>query len=278
VNEADNNGLESLDKKKVSSKSFNLWNAEKFDDAVNSLKFKLARIQMYPGMMGGLNASLFTPNSLGGFQLGLTSLFVLNDWWSLMAELKYMYRFNTGSTVRDDYKHVIDDGTAGTYLTTVNGSTYRAYEWKDETVDHYFNYEVVKTFELPLALRYSWGRFYTQGGLNFVYSSKIDAKEVSHNRGDITSHRDLRPDTNPIQPFISNNAPLVKLSDFGSRFGTGYVLGGGFSFTPAVYLDVRVAQTIWDNANTGGARQISKDLLRTPSFQLSVGYRFSQKH
>jgi hypothetical protein len=275
---ADNSAYESLEKHKVSTKHFSLWDAEKFNDAVNSVKFKLAKVQMYPGLMAGINASVFTPNSLGGFQFGLTSLFVLNDWWSLMAELKYLHRFNTGSTVRDDYKHIIDDGSAGTYLTSVGGAPYRSYDWKDETVDHYFNYEVVKTFELPLALRYSWGRFYAQGGLNFVYSGAIDAKEVSHNRGDVTSHHDLRPETNPIQPFITNNSPRVYLSDFGSRFGTGYVVGGGFSFTPAVYLDFRVAQTFWDNANTTGAKQISRDLLRTPSFQLSVGYRFSQKH
>ena len=78
--------------------------------------------------------------------------------------------------------------------------------------------------------------------------------------------------------FISNSTPMVNISDFGSRFGTGYIVGGGFMFTPAVYVDLRLTQTFWDNANTYGARQISKDLLRTPSFQLSLGYRFGKRN
>jgi hypothetical protein len=67
------------------------------------------------------------------------------------------------------------------------------------------------------------------------------------------------------------------MSDFGSRFGTGYVIGCGYMFTPAMHLDFRVTQTFWDNAKTAGARQVSNDLLRTPSVQLSLGYRFGQK-
>ena len=274
---AESENLVSLSKFKVSSKHFDLWNADKINEAINKFKFNLARIQMYPGVMGGINASLFTPNSLGGFQVGLTSLLVLNDWWSLMTELKYIHRFNTGSSIRDDYKNVIP-GSGSVTFVTIDNVEYKAYEWKDENVDHHFNYEVVQTVEMPLALRYSWGRTYAQGGLNLVYSKKIDAKEVTRPLGDVTSHRDVRPATHDDQPFITNDAPLVKIEDFGSRFGTGYVLGGGFMFTPAVYMDLRVAQTFWDNAKTTGAKQISKDLLRTPSIQLSVGYRFGQKH
>ncbi len=272
---SENSNLVSLSKFKVSSRHYAFWDADRIDAAINKFKFNLARVQMYPGLMAGINGSFFTPNSLGGFQVGLTSLFVLNDWWSLLTELKYLHRFNTGSTVRDDYTSVTNGSVN---FTTVGSQSYKEYWWTEENVDHYFNYEVIKTFEVPLALRYSWGRFYAQGGLNFVYSTKIDAKEVTHFKGNLTPRHDLRPATHDDEPFVKDDHALVKIEDFGSKFGTGYLLGAGFSFTPAVYLDFRLAQSFWNNAKTEGAKQISRDLLRTPSIQLSVGYRFAQKH
>jgi hypothetical protein len=48
-------------------------------------------------------------------------------------------------------------------------------------------------------------------------------------------------------------------------------------FSPAVYVDARLAQTVWDNSKTNGAKLVSKDLLRTPSIQISLGYRFNSK-
>jgi hypothetical protein len=104
-----------------------------------------------------------------------------------------------------------------------------------------------------------------------MYSLPIQASEVTHLMGDTVVHRELRPATHDDEKFIQDDAPLVKLSDFGPQFGLGYLLGGGFMFTPAVYMDLRVAQSFWTNGNTAGAKQISNDLLRTPSVQLSVG-------
>jgi hypothetical protein len=272
----DGQTLESLASHKTSSKQFRLWDADKIDEAVNKFKFNLARIQVYPGVMGGINASIFTPNALGGFQIGLTSLVVMNDWWTLMGELKYMHRFNTGSTVHDDYTSVIP-GSGSTSFVTMNGKDYKAYDWKDQSVEHYFNFDAVQTLEMPLALRYSWGRVYAMGGVNLMYSLPIQASEVTHFKGDTVVHRELRPATHDDEKFVQDDAPIIKLHDFGPQFGVGYLLGGGFMFTPAVYMDLRVAQTFWSNGNTTGSKQISNDLLRTPSLQLSVGYRFAQK-
>lgn len=267
--------LVELAKSRVSTKRFTLWDAEKVDAAINKFKFNLAKIQMYPGVMGGINASMFTPNALGGFQLGLTSLFVLNDWWSLMTEFKYVQRFNTGSSIRDNYMQV-KDGSGQIQTTTYQGQQYLSYSWTDQTVQHSFNYDVVKTFELPLMLRYNWGRLYAQGGVNLVFSSAIAAKEVTNPMGDYKSHMELRPNVHtPDSFFITNDHPNVQISDFGSRFGTGYVISGGYMFSPAVYFDARITQTFWDNSKTVGAKQVSHDLLRTPSIQFSVGYRFN---
>jgi hypothetical protein len=256
---------------------FNLWDAQKFDEAIDKFKISMSRIQMYPGIMAGINASIFTPNSLGGFQVGLTSLFVLNDWWSLVAELRYLHRYNTGSSIRDNYMNIVPGSTAVNPMT-INGQPYKEYLWTDQHVDHYFNYDVVRTFEMPLAMRYNSGRFYSMGGLNLVYGMKIDAAEVTRPVDEFKPHREVRPvKTQTNEPFITNTSPLVRMSDFGSRFGTGYVIGCGYMFTPAMHLDFRVTQTFWDNAKTAGARQVSNDLLRTPSVQLSLGYRFGQK-
>ncbi|MEO6832313.1 MAG: hypothetical protein ABI378_07890 [Chitinophagaceae bacterium] len=262
----------------ASSKSSNfhlhLWDADKVNAAIDKIKFNLASIQLYPGLMMGINGSFFTPNSLGGFQFGLTSLIAINEWWSVLTELKYLYQFNTGSTVRDNYMNVTD-GTISP--AEYKGKIYDYYSWTEEHVDHYFNYEVVQSFQLPIALRYCWGRFFAQGGLNLVYNSPIKAKEVTQFQNDQTVRAELRPVQAVKEPFVTNDHPTVQISDFGSRFGTGYILGAGFSFTPNVYLDFRATQTFWDNAKTDGAKQISKNLFKTPSIQLSVGYRLSGK-
>lgn len=251
-----------------------LWDAEKVNAAIDKIKFNLAKIELYPGIMMGINGSFFTPNSLGGFQFGLTSLIAINEWWSVLTELKYLYQFNTGSTVRDNYSNVTNGSVT---LSEVKGVPYDYYNWTEEHVDHYFNYEVVQSFQLPLALRYCWGRFFAQGGLNLVYNMPIKAKEVARFLNDQTVHADYRPIQTVKEPFVNDDHATVKISDFGSRFGTGYILGAGFSFTPNVYLDFRATQTFWDNAQTQGAKQISKDLFKTPSIQLSVGYRLSGK-
>ncbi|MBS1644138.1 MAG: hypothetical protein JST36_03800 [Bacteroidetes bacterium] len=251
-----------------------LWDAEKMQERLDKIKYDLSSIQIFPGIMMGINGSFFTPNSLGGFQVGLTSLVAINEWWSLLTELKYLYQFNTGSTVRDDYSNVTEGSVT---LSELRGVPYDYYSWKQEHVDHYFNYEVIQSFQLPIALRYCWGRFFAQAGLNLVYSTPIKATEVTNFRNDAQVHTEYRPISPVKSPFVTDDHPIVKMEDFGSRFGTGYVLGAGFNFTPNVYFDLRATQTFWDNAKTQGAKQISKDLFKTPSIQLSVGYRLSGK-
>jgi hypothetical protein len=272
------NSIATLGAEAVKSKSFRLWNAEKFEMAVEKVKNKVSGIEMYPGIMGGINASMFTQNALGGFQLGLTSLFVLNDWWSLMIEPKYILRYNTGSSLRDDYKEVIDN-SGKIQATTYQGKDYWSYTWTDHTIQHNFNYNTISTVEVPVMARYHWGQIYMQGGANLMFSGAIKAKEVTQPLGDYENHSELRPRLPNSTPgtFIDDSKPNVQMSDFGSRFGVGYVLSGGYMFSPSVYFDLRLVQTVWDNSKTSGAKQVSNDLLKTPSLQLNVGYRFNSK-
>ncbi len=251
------------------------WSGEQVQAAFNAIKQNVSRLEVYPGVMGGINASLFTPNALGGFQLGLTSLFVINDWWSLMIEPKYILRFNTGSSVRDDYKQVVDNSGSITPDPQYPGNM--LYVWTDKTIRHNLNYDMVNTIEMPIMARYHWGQWYAQGGANLVFSQAIKATESTTDLNDHKQHNESRPAGVGNGTFITNDHPNVQLSDFGARFGTGYVLSGGYMFSPAVYLDMRLTQTFWDNSKSAGAKQVSKDLLRTPSIQVSVGYRFGQK-
>lgn len=258
----------------AATKHFQLLDMQKVQAVIDQVKRNIAGIQMYPGVMAGINASMFTPNALGGFQFGLTSMFVLNDWWSLMLEPKFMLRFNTGSSLRDDYKEVIDG--SGEIKPDPQYPGYLSYTWTDHTIKHSFNYDLVSTIEVPIMLRRHWNQVYVQGGVNLVFSSPISAKEVTQPQSDYKVRSESRPGLEP-QPYITNDHPNVTMADFGNRFGTGYVISGGYMFSPAVYVDARLTQTVWDNSKTSGAKLVSRDLLRTPSIQISLGYRFNSK-
>lgn len=256
---------------KLSGSKLGFWRSLRLDERVEAAKASLQSIQLYPGILAGINGTMFTPNSLGGFQLGLTSLIAINDNWSVLGELKYIHRFNTGSTLRDDYLR-IDEATKR--VIEIDQKNYNEYTWKESGVDHYFNYETIQTIELPIAIRYNSNRFFAQSGLNFVSSRPISAREVTNVPTTSTSRREVLPESSTLNPTPLNSQPNVQMADFGSRLGVGYVFGAGYMFTPSVYMDVRMAQSFWHNAGTPGSRQIARDLLGRPSFQLSVGYRF----
>jgi len=65
-------------------------------------------------------------------------------------------------------------------------------------------------------------------------------------------------------------------ADFNSRFGMGYVAGIGYQVAPMVQLDLRVGQTVWDNAKTPGAQKVSRDIYYKPNFQISASWRFGK--
>jgi hypothetical protein len=258
---------------KLSGEKLGFWKSLRLDERVENAKTSLQSIELYPGVMGGINATVLTPNALGGFQFGLSALLAINDWWSIQGEAKYFYRFNTGSSLRDDYVSVKDTNTS---YSTVSGTNYVSRSWSEARVSHNFNYEAVQTIEVPIMLRYNNNRFFTQFGVNFVSSRPIAAREVTSDPSEYKPvNSGLAPANQPnLVAFPTNTQANIRMADFGNRFGVGYAIGAGYSFTPSVYFDLRLTQTFWDNANTPGARQISKDLLRNPSFQFSLGYRF----
>ena len=115
-----------------------------------------------------------------------------------------------------------------------------------------------------MTARYCIGNFNFFAGGNLVYSFAI-------NTGD------YRPDP-PAPVFVTatsnDNKAKVDPNDFNSsRFGLGYMFGVSYQVSQKVTLDLRDVQTFWDNSKTEGAKYISSQLYRSPSFQISLGYR-----
>ena len=83
------------------------------------------------------------------------------------------------------------------------------------------------------------------------------------------------PSGNAINYNFDKTAPEVTIDDFSARFGLGYMFGAGYQLTPASQLDLRVVQTLLDNASGRGANRVSNTLYKSPSLQLTYSYRFS---
>jgi len=144
----------------------------------------------------------------------------------------------------------------------VQGPTGR--EWELDSVVSYFTYPTVSSVELPVMLRYSFNRFNLLGGANLAYYMAVNANPVEN------EYRVTRP----VLPKPSNGA-VMTVADFGSRFGVGYLLGVGYQVSPAVQLDLRISQSVWDNAAGAGAERVSKEVFHLPSLQFNMSYRFS---
>jgi hypothetical protein len=251
--DAESNSLVPLSKFKTGSRKTSKWDARSFDEFMRDAKFNLAQIKFYPGIIGGINASKMGTANIYGFQLGVTGQLTFGENWNAMAELKYLQRFNNGTTLKDDYT---------TYSNDDNVVLRRK-------VEHFFKFSTLQSIELPVALRYAAGKVNFMGGVNMAYNFRINAEEIDFPQAE--------PDKLPAgtNPMVSEK-PAISLVDFNSRFSLGYLLGVGYQLSPSVQLDFRMTQNVWDNASGVGAQRVSQDIYRTPTFQLSLGYRFSQ--
>lgn len=252
---ADNN-LVPLSNFKVQSRKTSKWNTRSFDEVVRDVKFNLAQTKFYTGISAGGNSYMFGPNNIGGFQLGLFGLFMFGDTWGAMAELKYIHRFNGGSTLKDDYVNT---------KPAMNGGYLQA------NVEHFFKFTTLQSIEMPIALRYAAGRLNLFGGLNLAYHFGINADEVT-----------LNPVDSSFKPVVSGGmvkaSPSVHYNDFRARFALGGVAGISYEVSPSIQLDLRATKNFWDNAYGLGAEQVSRQYYNAPSMQFSIFYRFSQKN
>jgi len=256
---------------KHSSMSFSAQ--EQLQDAARRARFAIAQMRFYGGVTGGVNASFQTP--IVGFQIGLTGLLTLNERFAIGAEGKFVQRFNRGTEIRDPYFKVDAVSEIGTVQQ--GGQQYSIYRTTMNNRDHYFKVATLEGLEMPLYLRYTYGRFHGFGGANFSYGLRIKSVEnvdQLHNRVNVL---DTVLSSIAFAPQGKQSAE-VTVDDFGPRFGIGWTAGLAYQATPSVLMDVRMTQLAWDNrSNTSGGLRVSQTFYRIPSLQVSVGYRFSQR-
>ena len=223
----------------IAKKKKGLHVMEALSNALNEVNIKLAGVQFAPGLNAGINATFFGPNSFRGFQFGFTGNFEMDDRWSMAAELKYFNRMNSNYTMYDNY---FDYST-------------------NDSIDNKFTFSTLHSFELPIALKYTYRKLTIMGGANFVYALGINA-----------NNQHLPYAVTNMQPGL-NTAPTLNINDFGARFGVGYLFGVNYKITPNVSLDLRNVRTFWDNKTVGGAKTVSEQLYKSPSIQFSINYR-----
>ena len=220
--------------------------------AFNDLKMQLGPARLTMGLAAGVNSTFFTPNSFKGFHFGVTANVMVGESLGFIAELKYFQRINNNFTLNDNF-----------YTYTPNAANTG---YTKELMQNPYSFSTLHSFEMPIMVKYVNGNFNFFGGINLAYSFAINEA------GGYPT-----PDPNMVSnvPVIGNDqAPKLTADDFGARFGVGYLFGIGVQLSQSLSLDVRDVQTFWDNSQTSGARAISNQLYKTPSLQVSMGYRF----
>lgn len=250
-----NTVLVPLSNYKVHSRRTTQWNARSFQDVVRDVKFNLSQIRFYPGITFGGNSN-FGANNLSGVQLGLFGMFTFGESWNAMAELKYLYHFNNGSVLEDDYMDIKKNGSGQPIQSKV---------------EHFFKFSSLQSIEMPIAIRYAAGRINLFGGVNMAYNFRVNAEEVTLTPND-SSYKAV------ANPNWDNTKPTVSYNDFKSRFSLGYLLGVGYQISPSLQIDMRMTKNVWDNASGVGAEKVSHQYFKAPSLQFSLFYRFSQKN
>jgi hypothetical protein len=237
-------------------------------DAAANAKRDIGNAKFYAGFAAGFNYSLSNVNNFQGIQFGPTGELVFNQHWSLFASIKY---FN-----RSGGKKIIDDTywkeTAADTPYFKSGANWNYWLETDTTTKH-FNFSTLHSFELPLTVRYSLHKFYIMTGINLAYYLGVNVEEVKKKSPTVTTSI---LQTNYSKPIPNEQQPKLSASDFGSKFGLGYVFGLGYQISPAWQADARLVNTFWDNSKGDGAKNLSKDFYKLPSLQLTVGYQFNR--
>lgn len=251
--------MENLADHKVDSKKSNMYhNPKRFEEMVKNTKYHMGRIKFYPGIVAGATYNA-TNNNILGAQFGLAMDVSIGDRWGLLTEAKYIYRYNGKANLQNDY-------ISNVQTKYVNGTQIHTYD----SIEHSYNFNSFGTLEVPLAITYKINRFTVFGGGNLNYNFKInnvDEVEVKH-------FKEVEALSTNTNIYNKESDKTVLLSDFAPSFNVGYVFGAGYSFTPALRMDVRVAQPLLNNASTNGQKEMYKQIYNMPSMQFNIRYRF----
>lgn len=238
-------------------------------EKVNNILLYKAKPDLYTSLLMGVNASLNSAkNNFGGFQGGLSFLRPVNDYVSFITECKFYYRKNGGYTANDIYYNILDPQIDTVSLGHIQQT---AYSYQKDSIIKTYNFKNFYSFELPLMMQLNYRSFALYGGVNLAYSLRLNTTEKSRNY--VNTYHDTLPSASAYS-FPVERASQYMRSDFASRFGVGYTVGASYSFSPQLYLDLRVAQNVWDNSKTNAAREVSSGFFKVPSIQFSLGYRF----
>lgn len=220
-----------------------------------------------PGMSMGVHAAINNPkNNFGGFQFGLNNLKPFGDYFSLLAEVKFFIRNNSGYSIRD-----IMTSNKNLSMDTMSSPAQTIYSYQVDSMSHLYNFKRFAAIELPVVFQFHYRRLTAYAGLNMAYQFRIKTSNVQRNF--VVNHNDTVSSQMPYSMPGELGQDVTK-ADFHARWGLGVVGGMSYSFNPQLYVDLRMVRNLSDNAQTLAARDVSANTFKVPSVQLSLGYRF----
>lgn len=252
----ENAAMQKLGDHKVASKKMKNYNPHRFEEMVRNAKFRMGAMKFYPGIVGGING---TVNGNLGVHGGLAANLSVSDRWNILAEVKYAHRLNfaNGKKIQDDY-------ITNVKFNNINGQGVYTYD----SMEHYYNFGSYASLEMPFMVTYSKDRWIYMLGANFRYNFKINNLQEVEQR--YLLEQSL---TSTTEPKFDTKKQIL-LSDFTPSMNIGPMLGVGYQVSPAYRLDLRVSNSLWNNANTFGQKEISKSLHNMPQVQFNLTHRF----
>ncbi|RYD58943.1 MAG: hypothetical protein EOP56_01565 [Sphingobacteriales bacterium] len=233
-------------------KKESIWSPKKLEEMVRDARFSTNEVMFYPGIVAGLNG-LLGSNAMAGFQMGISGNLSLNQRWGIFSELKYVHRFNAGGNTFDSR----DFGP----IQQIVQNNQTTYKYTPTLTQYKIN--SLSAVELPVAVRYSFNTISVFMGVNYAYYFSTTPNPTPITEAPVTSSTEPKPQGIQLAP-----------SDFGSMHGMGYMLGVGYNVSPAMHLDLRLANPMFSNANTPGTRAVSDKVFKAPSVQVNFNYNF----
>ena len=224
------------------------------------------------GLLAGINSTMSAgTGALQGLHAGIVGLLKLSEKWQLGAELRSAYRLNNSMDLRDDY---FSGKTVNEATVMRNGKPYYALRYEIDSMLSRYSFNSYSSLELPLLLRYNHKRISVFGGPGFAFHFAPNVTRSDTRIATISRYDTL--DASLPLPQLPGRTSDVSISDFGSRFSLGYQAGAQYRLTPALHLDLRLSQQLWDSrqGSSVGARRVSDTYIHIPTVQLSVGYHF----
>lgn len=238
-------------------------------DAMQRATIKIAdkNITFYPGMVVGINSSFInSQHNFGGFQAGITTLTPLNHYLNLIFEARFMHKNNSGYTVEDFHK------TVNNYNVDLQSIANTAiYNYQIDSTALGYNLKNMYSIQLPVLISASIRKFDVYAGPNIEY--RLPMNVVPYSKKYVVAVSDTIP-TNINYTTRGDISSVYAKSDFNSRFGIGYTIGGAYNFNSNLYLDLRMNNVAFDNSRTPARKTISDVFFKIPTVQFTLGYRF----